>query len=251
MASVVQGLMLSHGRIVEYLAEYMVVAGGGGRQAFYYGAGGGAGGALSGTVLLSSGRVYTLQIGAGGSTSTGSNSYLSEPNANINILAYGGGAGGGGNGGSGGGGVVGAGGPGTGGPGGLGVPGQGTNGETGNYYGNARCPDDPFYFRCNDDAPPAKGGAKNEVSSITGSAVTYAPSSPTSSSSGAANTGQGGYGVRTDSGVYPGGSGVIVLALPNQGVALNVSAGLTYEVINSRSNYTVYRFTGGLGTITL
>ena len=254
MAGAIQGLLMSYGRPGSYVAEYMVVAGGGGRQGGTYGPGGGAGGALSGTFQLKAGVTYDLQVGAGGSgSSNGTNSYLSNAAESLNILSYGGGASNQ-DGGSGGGGLST---PGYGSPvpardpGGLGVSGQGTNGELGSKYYDFRCPGNPTYWRCNGDEQPAKGGAKNQASSITGAAVVYAPPSPTSTANGTANTGQGAYGVRQSSAAQNGGSGVAVIAIPDAGATLQVSVGLAHEVITTRGGYIVYRFTGGLGTFQL
>ena len=248
MAGAIQGLLMSYGRPSSYVAEYMVVAGGGGRSGGYYQPGGGAGGSLSGIFDLKAGVTYNLQVGAGGSgSSNGTDSYISASSVGLSILSYGGG-GSDQNGGSGGGGLT-VPAETTLDPGGTGVAGQGTNGQLGTTYAHPRCPSDANYFRCSPDSDPARGGAKNETSTITGTAIVYAPSS--SSGNGLSNTGQRAYAGRTSGSALNGGSGVAVIAIPDPGVTLEVSAGLSYQTITARSGYVVYRFTGGLGTFQL
>ena len=47
-----------------------------------------------------------------------------------------------------------------------------------------------------------------------------------------------------------GGPGVAIIAYPNTNRPLTIDPGLTYEQLNTRAGYRVYRFTAGTGTIT-
>ena len=129
---------------------YVIAVGGGGGGAGYLGGGGGAGGVIQKTYTLSNSDAITINIGAGGAGTGGSNSVSSNGGnttltfsntTSNNISAIGGGGGGsnssivGANGGSGGGGGSNSGSVGA--VGGTGTSGQGNNGGQGSssYYG--------------------------------------------------------------------------------------------------------------------
>ena len=69
-----------------------------------------------------------------------------------------------------------------------------------------------------------------------------------------ANTGGGAGGGANDTGTgvggATGGSGIVVLAYPDNFDPLTIGGGLTYNE-PTRSGYRVYRFTAGTGTVTL
>ena len=225
-------------------ASYLVIAGGasGGRS---NGGGGGAGGYLTSTTSLSSGTTYTVTVGAGGASASGtqqgndgSNSVLSG--TGVSVTAIGGGGGGtqngtnaGRNGGSGGGGSY------LNGVGGTPTSGQGFSGGTGSTStGNGAGGGGASAVGIGSDAGtnPCKGG-DGLASSITGTSVTRAGGGggggldrfgaggaggggngarTSGAVSGTANTGGGGgggsSGLGTNSGA--GGSGVVILSIP-------------------------------------
>lgn len=271
--------------------EYLVVAGGGGggNGDFYYtGGGGGAGGMRTGLLPIVSGTQYTVTVGGGGGQVTqGSNSVLASiisTGGGNGATSYGGGAGGSG----GGAGLfyqgqfTGLGGAGTAGPPRQGYDGgaSGTLGEgrTAGAGGGAGAVGQSGTTRTS----PANGGIGAQ-SSITGVPTYYAgggaagaggydaiPFQPLpypvggqggggnggpTNISGTANTGGGGSGGTGDQyssrGGGIGGSGVVIIAVPNVlGPLASISAGLTYTLDSvTRSGYRVYRFTAGTGPI--
>jgi hypothetical protein len=173
---------------VPYSVDYLVVAGGGAGGGGYQSGGGGAGGMLTGTESITTGEVYTITVGAGGTGvaggtgNSGSNSSLAG--TGISTITSTGGGGGryytqslnGVAGGSGGG--TGAGGSNR--NGGAGTSGQGNNGggTTLNSGGT------PPYAGAGGGGKGAVGeggttisdgdGGDGSASSITGSSVTYA-----------------------------------------------------------------------------
>lgn len=269
--------------------EYLVIAGGGGGGGVGGGGGGGGGGFRTGTLTEATGTAYTVTVGAGGLGTT-SGSARGENGGNSvfdTITANGGGGGGsttasgvlpcssGGSGGGGGGGINsygggggcgaffqqgfgGGGGSGSGGSGGGG--GAGGTGTTGSTVGGA--------------------GGIGKVSTITGASVYYSggggggqtttagtgPSSggtggggnggrsPVGPTNGTPNTGGGGGGSYRSSGTEPaasGGSGVVILKIPNT-FSATFSAGVTSSVSTSVTGYKVYTITatGASPTVT-
>jgi len=274
---------------VEYLTvEYLVVAGGGAgaqsRAGNYTGGGGGAGGMLANvSFIVDTITPYTVTVGAGGaSNSSGNNSVFAS------ITSTGGGAGGGSSGGSGNGFAGGSGGGGTGGvgsrkSGGAGIVGQGSAGGRGGPTATANmgagggggaggAGGDGI------NVPTGGAGGIGLESSITGISTYYAGGGG-GSSSGAGGLGGGGTAAATSSatptGGSPntgggggagsrnggsgstyyagslGGSGVVVIAYPTiYGPLQYIDAGLTYTVnTTDRSDYRVYRFTQGTGSV--
>jgi hypothetical protein len=263
--------------------EYLVIAGGGGGGQGR-GGGGGAGGYLTNTLSATIGTNYTVTVGAGGNPSAqGTNSVFSS------ATAIGGGRGGthlsndnGGSGGSGGGAAMNyttniwsGGSP---------TAGQGNAGAGSGNQGN----DDPRNTGGGGGAgaagtrgagtgtPPA-GGVGLQFS-ITGVSTYYAGGGGgarggtdrsnagagvgglggggtgegnLTGTNGAANTGGGGGGA--EGGGFNGGSGVVIIAYPNNFANITTIPGtLTYTLdTTTRAGYKVYNFTAGTGTITI
>jgi hypothetical protein len=254
--------------------EYLVIGGGGGgggsegNTAGDSGGGGGAGAfRTSNSYTLSSG-IYNISVGSGGAGGYGDNGGPNGTNGEDSVFAtitsIGGGGGGtadrkGLDGGSGGGsagdygsaaglalnpsygnnGAGSQGGRGGGGGGGAGAAANSRSGGSGlqsSITGTAT-----FY---------AGGGAANANNNGSGGSGGSGGGGSPGSLNGAANTGSGGCSsYSTGSSGGSGGSGVVILAYPNTKPALTVSAGLTYDQ-PTRSEYRVYRFTAGTGTIT-
>lgn len=261
--------------------EYLLVAGGGGGGGVGGGAGGGGGGVRTGTLTLATGIAYTITVGAGGAGTTsgsarggnGGNSVLTT------IAAIGGGGGGattatgvlscssGGSGGGGAGGINSYGGGGScgaySGQGFAGGPGSGLGGSGGgggNGGGGAA------------GSSVGGGGGVGTARTITGTSVYYGggggggqattagtgPSAggtggggnggryPTAPTNGTANTGGGGGGSYRDSvggGIAAsGGSGVVVLKIPNTYTA-TFSTGVISSVNTSVAGFKIYRVT--------
>ena len=240
-------------------ATYLVVAGGGGGAPSGR-SGAGAGGLLTSTLSLALNTAYTVTVGAGGASATnGSNSVFNS------VLCYGGGGsvldasvGASGGSGSGGGSHFSN-------AGGSGTAGQGNNGGAGGTYSGA-------YATGGGGGAGAVGGAGSTAlgagdggvglaSSITGSSVYYAGGgggsadsvhggvggtggggngglAGSNATSGTANTGGGAGGGYTGSSI--GGSGVVIISIPNTYVAV-FSSGCTVTSTVSGSNniYTV------------
>jgi len=264
--------------------EYLVVAGGGGggsapqaRTAHYHGGGGGAGGYLSGNTSVSSGTPYTVTVGGGG---PGVNKTIGTQGSNSTfggITSTGGGYGGmylygggalanGGDGGSGGGagrdwgtygnGIGGQGNRGSapgGGGGGAGAVGVATGqvpkgGDglissitgTGVYYaGGGGGGNMTNLAYCDSAGGAGGGGTGRNVNNCDG------PGGP-----GQANTGGGGGAGGCSQPGGDGGSGIVIIAYPDNYLApAAISGGLSYDQ-PSRSGYRVYRFLSGTGTIT-
>jgi len=265
--------------------DYLVVAGGGaggtGQSATNGGTGGGgAGGLRTGNLSVSPGTNYTVTVGAGGSNTNGSDSVFSS------ITSQGGGLGGnydvntgtvGSSGGSGGGGgatVFGAatiaGGSGN------SSPQQGYGGgfatasfscPNGGGGGGAGAAGSDTTF----NGPGGNGGSGQYIT-ITGANVAYAGGgggapwgcgaangtggvggggngrANTGGISGSVNTGGGGGGC-DNSGGGSGGSGLVILKVPNPFTA-NIANTLTFNTTNTVSGFTIYAFTAGTGNIT-
>ena len=214
-----------------YTIQYMIAAGGGSGDA----GGGGAGGYISGTTNSIPSSVYTIIIGAGGSSySVGSNSSLSGLGT-----TYGGGVGGvananGTSGGSGGGGGSGYG---PFGPGG-GYAGQG---NSGGYGGGQASPTTFGYGGGGGGASGAGGGGSASASgagglgisnAITGSAIVYCSGAAGGGGNGGANTGNGGG--------ANGGSGVVILSMPTVNYTGTVTGSPT---VTTNVLQTVLKFT--------
>jgi hypothetical protein len=263
--------------------EYLVVAGGGGGGQSR-GGGGGAGGYLTSSLSVTKGTGYTVTVGVGGNPSAqGANSVFS------NVTAIGGGRGGshlnsdnGGSGGSGGGGamnystLIWSGGSAT-----------ASQGNAGAGSGNAGT-DDPRNTGGGGGAGAAgTRGASTTTrpvggiglqSSITGVSSYYAGGGggarggtdrnsagagvgglggggtgqgDLTGTNGTANTGGGGGGA--EGGGFNGGSGVVIIAYPNNFANITTIPGtLTYTLdTTTRAGYKVYNFTAGTGTITI
>ena len=259
-----------------YNAEYLVVAGGGGggNESGNRSGGGGAGGLLTnygGTAIgLTPGQVYTVTVGAGGSSSSGSagsqgsNSVLSGSGITT-ITAIGGGGGGrdgsSTTGGSGGGeGNSGTGSSGTSGQGNKGGDASGNPTPAGGGGGGAGA--------AGQDASPDTGGnGGNGLSnSITGSAVTYAGGGGGTSENGTAGSGGtggggagstgtatagtanlgGGGGAGRNGGSAAGGSGVVILRVATSDYTGTTSGSPT---VTTDGSDTVIKFTAS-GTYT-
>jgi hypothetical protein len=250
-----------------YTITYLIVAGGGSGGSSR-GGGGGGGGVLTGTTLITSTTVYTIQVGAGGAANTnGANSSA------FGLTAIGGGTGGGeagyapslngSSGGSGGGGAT----PGTG---GSGTSGQGFAGGTApNLTTNYLAAGGGGASAVGADATNTTGGngGAGIASSITGSSVTYAgggggsgnsgtPGSGGSGGGGAGtvtagatggagtvNTGGGGgggAGTATRGTGGAGGAGVVILSIPT-GNYTGIKTGS--PLVSTSGNFTILTFT--------
>ena len=236
-----------------YPISYLAVAGGAG-AGYSRGAGGGAGGLLSGTASLTSGSVYTVTVGAGGTSGTsagaatnGANSVLSGTGITTQTAIGGGkgsdgGTGTPGNGGSGGGGATVAGNSQAG---GTGTSGQGNNGGASSTSGQGNAAGGGGGAGAVGASTTTSTGGNGGIgiaSSITGSSIYYAggggggsnnnntagtggtggggnggASSDAAGSAGTANTGGGGGGGRNNTVATAGGaggSGVVILSIP-------------------------------------
>ena len=251
-----------------YSADLLVVAGGAGSGSSQSGsgsAGGGAGGyRTASSITLTQGQVYTATVGDGGAGgagtsaandgSNGSSSSISGSGITTVTSAGGGGGGdaaggGGSDGGSGGGGggnlgVTGA----TGGSGNVPStsPSQGNNGgpvTNGSGYGaggggaGGNAP--------NGGASPSDGGP-GTANSITGASVTYAAGGGAGNHQpgavGTANTGNGGQGSGQAYAGSAGGSGVVILSVPDADYSGTTTGSPT--VTTGVSGKTIIKFTG-------
>jgi hypothetical protein len=253
--------------------EFLTVGGGGGGGIDISG-GGGAGGYLTGTAALSLGASYTVTVGAGGANATnGNNSVFAS------YTSFGGGRGGqyatndAGSGGSGGGGG------GQSQPGALGTTGQGYNGGSGTYGGGLSAggggggASAAGASATYTSAGVGGNGGNGLVSSITGSSAYYAggggggqrnfTTSATGGSggggnggnsvvnkgqNGTANTGGGAGGHGSGGEISSGGSGIIVIKVPNTYTG-TFTSGLTVSTITSVSGFNIYKVTAGTGTV--
>ena len=258
-----------------YSASYLIVAGGGAGGYGYTGSqdggGGGAGGLVSGTTTFTLGNTYTVVVGAGGTSTSGTPTTGADSSVTGLTTAVGGGGGGGGsstgsanagrNGGSGGGGA-GAG------SGASGNPGSGTSGQGyAGYLGSGA----PYYPGGGGGgaggAATTIDGANGASSSITGSALTYAGggggaclvgtpfgvggtggggagSSTGVGTAGTVNTGGGGGGGYATgspgSAGGTGGSGIVILSVPTANYSGTTTGSPT--ITTSGSN-TIIKFT--------
>jgi hypothetical protein len=262
-----------------YSTSYLVVAGGGG-AGYSRGGGGGAGGLLSGTASLTSGSVYTVTVGAGGTSGTsagaatnGANSVFSGTGITTQT-AIGGGKGADGNG------AVGSGGSGGGGAttgggasqaGGSGTAGQGNAGGASSTSGQGNAAGGgggAGAVGASTTTSTGGNGGAGTASTITGSSVTYAggggggsnnnatagtggaggggnggASSDAAGSAGTANTGGGGGGGRNNTVATAGGaggSGVVILSIPSSNYTGVVTGSPT---ITNSAGYTILKFT--------
>ena len=253
--------------------NYLIVAGGGG-GASRYGGGGGAGGLLIGSTTLYTAVSATVTVGAGGTGSTNTGTWTGGTNGSDSVFYTYTAVGGGGQttatqagntGGSGGGGAGGS-------AGGAGTAGQGNAGG-GSTGGNFSGGGGGGAGAVGGTAATAGGdGGAGLASSITGTSVYYAGgggggkygggtagtggvggggngSSVAAGSAGTANTGGGGGGGSENSGGFNGGSGIVILQIPNSYLG-TLSAGLTYTLSTAVSGYNTYIVTAGTGTIT-
>jgi hypothetical protein len=245
--------------------EYLVVAGagaGGGGAATCPGGGGGAGGMLSGTYTISGPGPFNITVGAG-ATAVPGGSVSGNDSIFDNITAIKGGWGAtfyqysGANGGSGGGGSSHNGAPGAVNR-GLGTAGQGNDGGSGSDNCNGGGGGGGKFSAGTSAVGQTPGNnGSGLASTITGVSITYATggygsNNAVSGANGAANTGTGGGGGGAFNAIGNGGSGIVVLAYPTTSGPdiYSISAGLTYTLDKvTRPGYTVYKFTGGTGTI--
>jgi hypothetical protein len=226
-----------------YSANYLAVAGGGyggqGGGASNYGDGGGGGGGVrQGTVSLTVGTVYTITVGAGGTSANGSNSSLGSL-----VTASGGGQGGGGGGNTQPGVAGGSGG------------GQGSNGATtygtgnlGNYY-----PPEGYSGGTPSGSTGGGGGGAGGAggtpsggagvtSMITGTSATYgAGGAGGGGGAASANTGNGGNGGTSQivSGGN-GGSGIVIISVPTANYTGTTTGSPT---VTTNGSNTVIKFT--------
>ena len=253
------------------ILDYLVIAGGGSAGAGD-GCGGGAGGYLTGFADYVESVTYTVTVGNGGPGATSSDGSFNKirGNAGNNSVLSGGGlsltsiAGGFGGCGDAPGRSGGAGGSGGGGPdgGGSGTSGQGFDGATGGNSGGGGASEQGN----RGNQTPAKKGGDGLSSSITGSAVTRAgggggfgggpggagggtdgaPAGNQNTANCPANTGgasggtDGGTGQTTVTG--NGGSGVVILSMPDSSYSGNTTGSPT--VATGVSGRTVLTFTG-------
>lgn len=247
--------------------EYLLV-GGGGSGGWDVGGGGGAGGLLAGTLSLSS-RSLPILVGSGGASITTNQQRNSGENTTaFGLTAFGGGGGGNWNGGgAASNGLAGGSGGGGGGWAQIGYGGAGTAGQ-GFAGGNATTNSVPSYGGGGGGAGGAgsngTAGDNSQISggpglanSITGTSIVYAaggkgggdntPDSITFNGTDGLGNGGDGEGISVK---RRGGSGVVVIAYPDNFPAITTIPGtLTYNQ-PTRAGYRVYRFTAGSGTIT-
>jgi len=245
--------------------EYLVVAGGGAGGTNQDSGGGGAGGLLQGLLPITLGTSYTVTVGAGGTTSNGSNSVLG------NITALGGGYGGllngnGNSGGSGGGG----GGSSSSTTGGQGTAGQGNAGGSGaaTFPSGGGGGAGTVGLNANNSSKYSGNGGAGIASSISGTLTTYAGGgggggyaggtnvgynsggvggggngymgSSTGGTSGGANTGGGGGGNGDSYGSVAGSGGSGIVIVRYAGITQYFSGGtLSFDSVN---NYVVHTF---------
>jgi hypothetical protein len=239
--------------------DFLLIAGGGGCAM----GGAGAGGyrSFTGTSIIPATQ-YTITIGAGGPGSGNQNNGATK---GVNSSAFGQSATGGGQSGA----IYSAGSAG-------GSGGSAGSSNGGQAYGAAGTGNQGGYspvegyngVQASSSSNPGGGGSGGlpsqfitggvgTSSSITGSAVTRARGGYGDSSIGVsgANTGNGGSwngNVNVSDTVNSGGSGVVIVAYPdNYDPIKSIDVGLTYSVSTvSRSGYRVYTFTAGTGTVT-
>ena len=252
-----------------YSVDFLVVAGGGGSGASQSGSGSGGGGAggfrTASSISFTGGQVYTVTVGAGGSGGAGTSAAndggqggsSSISGSGITTITSAGGGGGsaadGTNGlaGGSGGGAGGSPSAPTGQVGGAGntpstTPSQGNNGGTvtsGSGYGaggggaGGAAP--------NGGSSPASGGA-GTANSITGASVTYAAGGGAGNNNpgavGAANTGNGGVGSGQNYAGSAGGTGVVILSVPDGNYSGTTTGSPT--VTTGVSGKTIIKFTG-------
>lgn len=271
--------------IAPFALDYLVIAGGGAGGSD--GGGGGAGGYRTGNLTVTTGNVYSITVGAGGSRSIPAAGNPGSSSIFSTITSAGGGGGGGPDnglsGGSGGGGGYGSVGVGT--SGGSGntpptSPPQGNPGGTGIWLSNAQrfgggggagAAGENYDT---DGSNQGGDGGDGSPSLITGANVVYAggggggavtgtagtggnggggagATGSNQATAGTTNTGGGGGGSASFSaGGGNGGSGIVVLAHANTLPSATITAGLTYTTnTTSRPGFIVYRFTAGTGTI--
>jgi len=252
-----------------YSADFLVVAGGAGGGSSVFGGGsggGGAGGYRTSTQTVIPGNTITVTVGDGGASKAhsqsqnggaGSSSLISGTGLTT-ITSAGGGGGGyavnsgvgangtsGGSGGGGGGSNAGT----TGSTGGAGntpstTPSQGNNGGDvtfGNGNGGGGGGSSGVGGA---GGVPGNGGA-GTANSITGSSVTYARGGDNSSGTGAdgaANTGNGGEGAGQENSSGAGGSGVVILSMPDASYSGTTTGSPT--VATGVSGKTVLTFNG-------
>ena len=252
----------------DYNVDFLVVAGGGGSGASKSGGGsggGGAGGYRTGSaVSFTAGQTYTITVGDGGAGGAGTSGDVDGSNGSSSSLSgsgittvtsAGGGGGGDASGGSGLAGGSGGGGGGNGGAtgatGGAGntpstTPAQGYNGGTvtnGSGYGaggGGSSNNAP-----NGGASPSDGGP-GTANSITGASVTYAAGGGAGNHQpgavGTANTGNGGQGSGQAYAGSAGGSGVVILSVPDADYSGTTTGSPT--VTTGVSGKTIIKFTG-------
>ena len=252
-----------------YSVDFLVVAGGGGSGASQSGSGSGGGGAggfrTASSISFTGGQVYTVTVGAGGSGGAGTSAAndggqggpSSISGSGITTITSAGG--GGGSAADGGVGLAGGSGGGAGGSpsaptgqvGGAGntpstTPSQGNNGGTvtsGSGYGaggggaGGAAP--------NGGSSPASGGA-GTANSITGASVTYAAGGGAGNNNpgavGAANTGNGGVGSGQAYAGSAGGTGIVILSVPDADYSGTTTGSPT--VTTGVSGKTIIKFTG-------
>lgn len=239
--------------------EVLVIAGGGGgaRSDANGSGGGGGGGYLEGTFSITANQAYTVTVGAGGSARTSQSDGASGANSVFATATAVGGGGGGVNagvaGGSGGGGGNNA------------SAGAGTQSTSGGLtgFGNAGAASGDGGFGGGGGgaggagglvgalSPVRRNGGVGKGSTISGLFTIYAAGGTYINGAGIdgfANLGNGGTGTyQFNSGA--GGSGVVILAYPNNfKLATSTTGSPTYSAI-SRAGYHVYTFTGS-GSVT-
>ena len=255
-----------------YNADYLVVAGGGGSGSSRSGGGAGAGGAggyrTGSSVTITGGQTYAITVGAGGALGAGTSGAnqggdggdSSIIGTGVSVTSAGGGGGGAGlggsgaigrDGGSGGGGGANAGPSGLPFAGGSGntpatVPVQGYDGgetDSGSGYGSGG--GGSSGAAPNGGGNPSAGGPGTS-NSITGGAVTYAAGGSAGNNNpgaaGGANTGDGAQGSGQAYAGNTGGSGVVILSVPD-GDYSGTTTG-TPTVATGVSGKTVMTFTG-------
>jgi hypothetical protein len=249
-----------------YTINYLIVAGGGSGglngAGPGVGAGGGAGGLLSGSTTVIAGTPYTVVVGAGGSSVTGTaligNTGSNSSFSGVPQTAFGGGYGGssqavaGGSGGSGGGGYTA----------GAGTPGQGySGGATSGGGGGAGGPGQA-------SVGPWTGsgvGGTGTTSAITGVTVAYAggggggigvagglggggASGSTNGVNGTAGTGGGGGAGGNPGTSGAGGSGIVIISYSNP--TQRASGGAVSSYTTGSNTFWVHTFTATSGVFT-
>ena len=231
-----------------YDITYTVVAGGG--SGGTAGGGGGAGGMRQGTLTILTGTTYTVTVGAGGAggaRSWGQGGVQGNSSVFGSITTIGGGLGGhgaGGDGGSGGGGAQGVGGSGTsgqgndGGDGNTGAPGYPGGGGGGKGAAGANASNSTTAGAGGNGlastitgavfAGGGGGGTRTGTAGAGGSGGGGAGSSNSNGTNGTANTGSGGGGsggANIGTSVGAGGSGTVIIKVPNANYATSTLTG--------------------------